>query len=54
MAFEPTDMSSAGRSKQERIDALIAEYPDLSANALGRIAEVDPKTIRVFREKLAV
>jgi WhiB family redox-sensing transcriptional regulator len=41
-------------SKQARIAELIEAYPDLSAPALARIAEVDPKTVRTWREKLAV
>jgi hypothetical protein len=32
---------------------MIAQYPDLSHFALGRLAAVDPKTIKTFRDRLS-
>jgi hypothetical protein len=40
-------------AKQARIEAMIAQYPDLSHFALGRLAAVDPKTIKTFRDRLS-
>jgi hypothetical protein len=51
---EASEGLNSREAKQEWVMALIEEHPGLTAPALARIAGVDPKTVRVWRERLAV